>query len=197
MTKKIPEKKIKITLLILGVFLSLIIILGCFYISKNIEIDNKDYFFRPRKEDKVSSVIKNFGIKIDKINVFAPIVKNVDGANKNIYKRELKKGVAHMKGTAFPGEGSNIFIFGHSSSEIGWGKYAKIFAKLGELKVGENIIIYYKNKKYHYEVFDKEIIEKTEISVTKPTKKEQLTLMTCWPIGTAKKRLIIKAKLPD
>ena len=197
MTKKIPVKKIKIILIIFGVFLSSIIISGCFYISKNIEIDNKDYFFRPKREDKVSSVIKDFGIKINRIDVLAPVVKNVDGADKNIYKKELQKGVVHMKGTAFPGEGSNIFIFGHLSSEIGWGKYAKIFARLGESKVGENIVIYYKNKKYHYEIFDKKIVEKTELSVIKPTKEEQLTLMTCWPIGTADKRLIIKAKLSD
>jgi len=37
------------------------------------------------------------------------------------------------------------------------------------------------------------VIDKTQTSILLPTKTEQLTLMTCWPIGTNVKRLIIKA----
>jgi len=43
----------------------------------------------------------------------------------------------------------------------------------------------------------KEIVGKEEVNVAKATKKEQLTLMTCWPIGTANKRLIIKSYLSE
>lgn len=139
--------------------------------------------------------IKNFGIKIEKIGVIAPIIENVNGANKNIYNLALQRGVAHLKGSALPGKGSNIFIFGHSSSNIGFGPYSKVFAKLNELERGDKIIIFYKNKEYIYLVFEKKVVEKNDLSVVKPTPKEQLTLMTCWPIGTADKRLIIKSFL--
>lgn len=145
--------------------------------------------------DKNEVNIKNFGIKIEKIGVLAPVIANVDGANKNIYNEQLKKGVAHLKGSQFPGEGNNIFIFGHSSSNIGFGPYSKVFAKLNNLQKGDKIIIFYKNKEYTYLVFEKNVVEKTDLSVIQPTKKEQLTLMTCWPIGTSDKRLIIKSSL--
>ncbi|MCX6806583.1 MAG: sortase [Candidatus Berkelbacteria bacterium] len=150
---------------------------------------------KPTKTDnqEISAEIKQFGIKIEKINVLAPIIKNVDGNNKTIYNKALQKGLAHYKGTSLPTEGGNIFIFGHSSSTLGTGPYATIFAKLNELKKNDVIIIYYQDKEYQYTVFKKVILEANDTSVLDPTKREQLTLMTCWPIGTNQKRLIIKA----
>lgn len=187
--------------MIIGVLFSAIVILGSFFIKKYSK-DIPNFSINPiskskNKEKKISSRIKQFGIKIDKINLIVPVVKNVNGTDKNIYNKELKKGVAHLKGSALPGGGSNIFIFGHSSAFIGSGPYSEIFSKLNNLKWQDKITVFYRNKKFNYSVFEKEIVEKNDISVIKPTKEEELTLMTCWPIGTNKKRLIIKAKLLD
>ena len=143
----------------------------------------------------VGSDFTKFGLKIDKLDLLAPIVEDVDGENKNAYNKALQGGVAHYKGTALPGEKSNIFIFGHSSTVTGQGPYAKIFASLGDLEKGDEIIVFYKDKEYRYSVFDKQVVEKDETSVLDPTKKEQLTLMTCWPVGTNAKRMIIKASI--
>ncbi len=147
-----------------------------------------------KQEEKVSAEIRQFGIKIDKIDVLAPVIKDVDGTNKATYNKELEKGVAHYKGTALPDQGSNIFVFGHSSPTIGTGPYVEIFARLDELEADDKITIYYENQEYEYYVFEKRAIEKTETSVLLPTEKEQLTLMTCWPIGSNARRLIIKAE---
>jgi len=127
--------------------------------------------------------------------VLAPILENVDGTEKAIYNKALQSGVAHYKGTALPEQNSNIFIFGHSSSVLGIGPYANIFANLNELDKGDTIVIYYKEQEFHYIVFEKKIIGNDDLSVLEPTKKEQLTLMTCWPIGSKAKRLIIKSYL--
>lgn len=169
--------------------------MGCFLFSfsPNSTIKENKNFSELKAQTDIN--IKNFGIKIDKIGVLAPIVEGVSGRDKNIYNLALKRGVAHLKGSALPGKGSNIFIFGHSSSNIGFGPYSKVFAKLNELERGDKIIIFYKNKEYIYLVFEKKVVEKNDLSVVKPTPKEQLTLMTCWPIGTADKRLIIKSFL--
>jgi len=147
------------------------------------------------KKVEISPEIKQFGIKIDKIDVLAPILENVDGTEKAIYNKALQSGVAHYKGTALPEQNSNIFIFGHSSSVLGIGPYANIFANLNELDKGDTIVIYYKEQEFHYIVFEKKIIGNDDLSVLEPTKKEQLTLMTCWPIGSKAKRLIIKSYL--
>lgn len=148
---------------------------------------------RSVKQAEISPEIKKFGVKIDKIKVLTPVIENVDGANKNVYYKALEKGVAHYRGTSLPSKGSNIFIFGHSSSIFGRGEYDKVFARLGELTRDDKIIVFYQDKEYEYYVFEKKVVEKTEVSVLAPTKKEQLTLMTCWPIGSNEKRLIIKA----
>ena len=147
-----------------------------------------------QQEEEISDNIKQFGIKIAKIEVLAPVIKEVDGTEKTVYNKELENGAAHYKGTALPGEKSNIFIFGHSSAIFGTGEYAEIFARLGELEADDEIIIYYENNEYEYYVFEKKVVEKTELSVLMPTEEEQLTLMTCWPIGSNVKRLIIKAE---
>ncbi len=147
-----------------------------------------------QQQEELTAEIKQFGIKIEKIDVLAPVIKDVDGTNKATYNKELEKGAAHYKGTALPNQGSNIFIFGHSSLAFGTGEYAEIFARLGELEAEDKIIIYYEDREYDYYVFEKKAIEKTEVSVLLPTETEQLTLMTCWPIGSNARRLIIKAE---
>jgi sortase A len=140
-------------------------------------------------------VSEDFTLKIDKLNIVVPIIENVDGADKKVYNQALKNGVAHYKGTALPGEGSNIFIFGHSSTYVGQGgDWGEIFKDLNNLESGDIISITFKGKEYFYKVVEKKIIKKTDVAVLNPTESEQLVLMTCWPIGTNKDRLIIIAK---
>ncbi len=145
--------------------------------------------------DPTALKIKEFGIEIEKIDVLAPIIKDVDGKNKTEYLKKLEDGVAHFKGTALPDDGKgNVFIFGHSSSVSGTGKYTKIFARLDELRNDDEITIYYQNKELKYKITSKNIIEATDLSVLEQTENEKLTLMTCWPIGTKEKRLVIVSK---
>lgn len=143
---------------------------------------------------ELSKEIKKFGVRIDSIGVLAPVVQDVDGTDKSIYMKELQNGIAHYKGTSLPGEGGNIFLFGHSSAVIGVGKYSTVFAKLGELKEGDEVVIYFQDKPLRYSVFDSEVVSKTDVSVLDETKDEQLTLMTCWPVGSNSKRLVVRAK---
>jgi len=133
---------------------------------------------------------------IDKLGINVPITINVNGANKEEYFKALQNGVAHMKGSALPGEGSNIFIFGHSSF-YSWdpGYYKDVFANLDRLDPGDQVVITGGKVDYRYLVKEKSIVDPKDISVIKPTSSEQLTLMTCWPPGTIKKRLIVIALL--
>ncbi|MDP3948719.1 MAG: sortase, partial [bacterium] len=104
-------------------------------------------------------------------------------------------GVAHYNGTAKPGEGSNVFIFGHSSFfEADPGKFKEIFKELNLLEKNDEIIAWNNNKKYKYKVTEKKIIEPNETQYLLPTSSEQLTLMTCYPIGSTAQRLIVIAK---
>ncbi|MDD5693392.1 MAG: class D sortase [Patescibacteria group bacterium] len=139
-------------------------------------------------------VVKQFELSIPKIGVRVNVVPNVDGNSDKTYNQALKLGVAHYKNTALPASGSNILIFGHSSGVWGAGPYSTVFAKLNNLAVKDEILINYNNKNYKYSVSEKKIIQASDISITEPTEKEQLTLMTCWPVGTDKERLVVIAK---
>lgn len=117
----------------------------------------------------------------------------------NIFMQELEKGVVRYPGTAKPGESGNTFIFGHSSN-YPWvkGEYNSIFALLDQLTFGDEIIVYYNQKKFTYIIHEKKIVKPGNIKVLErdETKKE-LSLMTCWPIGTTLNRLIVFAELQE
>lgn len=149
-------------------------------------------FLTTSASDSIDPKIKEFGLRIDKIDVLAPVIKNVDGSDKKIYNKALRSGLAHLSGTALPGESANIFIFGHSSDEVA-GDYSKIFARLNDLEKSDEIVVYYENNEHKYRVENKKIVKADNVSVLEQGKKEILTLMTCWPIGTSDKRLIIVA----
>lgn len=136
-----------------------------------------------------------FGVIIPKIGANAKIVPNVDPYNAKIYQQALTKGVAHAENTAFPGQDGNIFIFSHSSLNFYEANiYNSIFYLLHKLEPGDEIILYYKNQKFVYNVTDKKLVDAKEVSYLKNnTTEKQLTLMTCWPPGTALKRLIVLA----
>ena len=148
--------------------------------------------------DTTSSTIHydDFHLIISKINVDAPIIPDVNGADKDLYFNALEKGVAHLEGSAKPGEGSNIFIFGHSSFYTDEpGDYKEIFRQLEDLKKEDEIIIWHTGKEYRYKVTDIKIVSPQDIDILKPTKNEQVTLMTCVPPGTIINRLIVVAEL--
>lgn len=116
------------------------------------------------------------------------------------FMEELKKWVVRYPWTARPGEVGNVFVFGHSSN-YPWVKseYNEVFALLDQLQDGDEITIYYYQKKYTYKVVDRSIVKPGDVSALNerdPNKKE-LSLMTCWPIGTTLERLIIFAELVE
>jgi sortase A len=140
-----------------------------------------------------SETQKNNTLQIDKISLDVPITWDV--ANDSIIEK-LKNGVVHYDGTSRPGEGGNIFVVGHSSN-YSWVRsdYNSVFALLDKLIRGDQIFIYYKSKKYTYEVVDQKVVSPKNVEIIDNTNEEMLTLMTCWPVGTSLNRLVIQAKL--
>ena len=134
-------------------------------------------------------------LTIPKIQAQAPIAENIDPWNESAYQDVLKKGVAHAKGTAIPGQKGTIFIFAHSSGEP-WEltRYNTIFLRLGELQKGDKIAIVRNGKHFTYKVSDKKEVLPTEVNYLLNTKKDQLILQTCTPIGTSLKRLLVFAE---
>ena len=148
---------------------------------------------KPKSED--------FGIVIEKIGVNAPVLANVNPANYSEYIAALAKGVAHAKGTAFPGstqaENNNVFLFAHSAiNAIQAQRYNSVFYLLRKLEKGDRVTTFYKGKRYDYIVREKRVVQAQDIKyLTEPSKKPILTLQTCDPPGSSLRRLIITADL--
>ena len=135
---------------------------------------------------------KGFYIVIPKIHAEAAVIPNVDPWNKAVYLPALRQGVAQAKGTAFPGQQGTIFLFAHSSGapwEVNW--YNTIFMRLGELKNGDEIILWKDGGKYVYKVREKKEVRPNEVSYLLNTQRTQLIVQTCTPIGTTLRRLLV------
>ena len=88
---------------------------------------------------------------------------------------------------------------GHSSY-YPWddGNYKDVFARLSELDVGDTYTSYYGGDRHTYRVTKKYEVKPNNVSVLdQPTTKRLSTLMTCTPVGTTLRRLIVQAEEID
>lgn len=147
-----------------------------FHISPTLTIPNKD-----------------FSIIIPKIGAAAPIIDNVDSQIPANYLPALKKGVAHAKGTAYPGEVGNTYLFAHSTdSFLNVNRYNAVFYLIGKLQKGDEIDVWYKGKEYKYAVSDKRVVAPNASEYLGPQGMgNTLTLQTCYPPGTTIGRLVV------
>jgi len=151
------------------------------------------------KEAEAMGVDARFSIYVPKINAKSKVLENVDMNNEKEYLDALKQGVAHGKGTYFPGQGKNIFLFSHSVSEPEYIKeYNAVFYDLRDLDIGDEIIIYFSGIKYLYRVIEKDIASASDTSfLAKDFGGETLILQTCDPPGTTLRRLLVIARLTE
>ncbi len=110
----------------------------------------------------------------------------------------LRDGVIHYPGTALPGDSGNVVLTGHSSY-YAWdpGRFKDVFGLLHSVKMSDRIVLYFNQKKFVYGVFNIKVVLPKDVDVLGPTTGEQLTLITCTPLGTNLKRLIVEARLVE
>lgn len=166
------------------------------YISPG-AIDPQNIVIDPNTDVAVSPEPK---LIIPKINVNVPVVYGV-GAGDKEQLAAMQHGVAHWPGgdqaKSVPGQAGNTVIAGHSSNDLfEGGDYKFVFAQLERLQQGDTIYANYEGKRYTYTVTRKDIIlpKGQWQSIITPTDKPMLVLVTCWPLGTAQKRLLVTAE---
>jgi len=150
-----------------------------------------------QKVEILNPIDTQFGIVIPKLGANAKIFPNVDPQNPNEFLPVLRHGIAHAKGSVFPGMQGNVYLFAHSG--ITWweaGQQNAIFYLIKDLTEGDEIVIFFENKRYDYLVTQKVIADADDISFISRDHngEERLVLQTCWPPGTSWKRLYIVAK---
>lgn len=133
-------------------------------------------------------------VMVPKINIQIPIDFNVPSIEEATIQASLEGGVVHYPSTSLPGQNGNAAYFGHSSQNIfNNGKYKFAFVLLHQVTTGDIFYITHQGKRYVYQVFAKEIVPPTQVSVLSDTKGRQATavLITCDPPGFSTNRLVV------
>ena len=110
----------------------------------------------------------------------------------------LRNGVVAYPHSPEPGERGSLIIAGHSSPPDALAAdsdYSDIFARLPELTMGDKISVNHDGLAVRYEVTGSTIVSPSHTEILRQqTEKGVLKLITCYPVGTTKDRMIITAK---
>lgn len=112
--------------------------------------------------------------------------------------QDFENNLAHLPGSALPGEKGNVFITGHSGLPGPLNPDRRAFFKnLPDMRKGDQIFVEAGGQKFEYIVEKLIIVDPKETWVINPPDNNDryLSLMTCVPPGTTLKRLIVLAKL--
>ena len=101
----------------------------------------------------------------------------------------LKRGPGRYRETPLPGESGNSAIAGHRTI------FGRPFRYLDKLDAGDEIVVLTRAGRFVYEVVEVKSVLPTDMSVIGPTDEPFLTLTTCDPVGSAARRLVVKARL--
>jgi sortase A len=101
---------------------------------------------------------------------------------------DLKLAAGHIPGTALPGEPGNIGIAGHRDT---------FFRSLRLIHEHDEIVLTTPHEEDQYSVVSTEVVDPDDVGVLRPTSRDSLTLVTCYPfyyLGAAPKRFIVRAE---
>jgi len=136
------------------------------------------------------------GIAIPKIGVNAPLIAGRSAATSDILE-DLKKGVVLYPGSARPGSRTGkTIILGHSADYIIFryqSEYPTVFSLIDKLEKGDEVAVNFGSKVYKYRVEEKFV--KTPKQLQSEIREDGLYLVSCWPVGTDYKRIVVRATL--
>lgn len=135
---------------------------------------------------------------IPKINVDVPAIYGI-GTDEASQMSAMEKGVAHFAipgASSVPGQVGNTVLSGHSTNDLfDTGDYKFIFAQLDRLAEKDIIYANFEGVRYAYSVTHTKVVMPTDVhELIIDNGKPMLTLITCTPLGTADKRLLVFAE---
>lgn len=113
----------------------------------------------------------------------------VDGDDANA----LERGFWYYPLSSPPGERGNTIIIGHRFLHIP--PRRDTFFNLDQVKIGDEIIVQQKDNEHKYTVINVRVVDKNDTSILSDTSDYRITLITCTPLWTAEKRLVITGKM--
>jgi sortase A len=104
-------------------------------------------------------------------------------------EKSLKKGPGHYDNTALPGERGTVGIAGHRTT------FLAPFRKLDKMRRGDRIWLSMPYGRFRYGVESSQVVSPNNTAVLHPTRHDRLVLTTCTPLFSAKRRIIVVARL--
>ncbi|KAF6512490.1 MULTISPECIES: class D sortase [Geobacillus] len=118
---------------------------------------------------------------IPKLGVAIPVYEGVR-------EQELRRGAGHYPASAWPGGKGHVVLSGHRDT---------VFRRLGELGIGDALVIRAADTAVHYRIVRIRIVDDDDRTVLVNKARPTLTVTTCYPfrlIGRAPKRYIVTAR---
>ncbi|NTW14559.1 MAG: sortase [Candidatus Moranbacteria bacterium] len=141
-------------------------------------------------------------VLVERIGIAAPMIWS-GSENDRAMLKDLENGVIRYPDSGVPGQSGNVIIAGHSSN-YAWarGDYNSVFSRLGELAPGDRIVLRMRQANgktfdYSYLMTEKRVTSPDDPWIFTDDGKDEVTLSTCWPLGTAFKRLVIRGRLEE
>tara|TARA_Y100000310_G_C20475860_1_gene712366 strand:+ start:100 stop:885 length:786 start_codon:yes stop_codon:yes gene_type:complete len=155
------------------------------------------------------NVVQDYNLSIPSIDLEAPVLlptrKYWNRREWNLLEKQMQVGLVHgsvaYPHSVRPGERGTFFLAGHSSPPNGFvagSEYGNIFARVPELEIGDTISLSTDGEAVEYRVRSSEVVpaSATEILLQQEDEKV-LKIITCFPVGTTKDRMIVTAVLVE
>lgn len=130
--------------------------------------------------------------------VMLPSMVNWSARAWDLLEEQMQVGLNHgavaYPHSSAPGSIGNLILAGHSSPPNAYAEqsaYGSLFAKLPDIAIGEEINV----SSATYRVEEKIIVSPEEVSILEQQDDESiLKLITCYPVGTTRDRMIVLAR---
>ncbi len=179
-------------------YLSLFVVCLSLYVITAPLLPNLTYKYNQLLDHKAPLVRANQGAEATKTSGNIPEQNTLVLPSINLQKlvfegtalTTLEKGIWRRPNTSSPDKGGNTVLAGHRYGYNGDG----VFYHLDKVHTGDNVVLYWQQKKYVYKVTQVKVVPPTDISVEGPSEKTKLTIYTCTPMWSFKDRLVVVAE---
>lgn len=151
-------------------------------------------------------LVNAWGISVPSLHIRAPVLlpsmKYWSSQAWDLLEQQMQVGLNHgavaYPHSASPGTNGSLIVAGHSSppdDKSAASAFGALFAKLPDIEIGEEIEVSVGGEIVRYKVEAKEVVSPKATSILQQQSDESiLKLITCYPVGTTRDRMIITAK---
>ncbi|MFC1653665.1 sortase [Patescibacteria group bacterium] len=138
----------------------------------------------------IKPVDTDFGIIVPKLGISAAVLNYEDMGD---FSEEEKGGVYKVSNSYKPGSLGEVILHTFASKSELMNRKSATYYLLHRLKEEDNIILYYKDDRFDYQIVDKEVVPADAYDKYQSQQNNELRLVSNWPPGMSSQKIIIYA----